>query len=295
MYPLPIHPSAFLEERPVLRLIRSLALVAFVLVPALPLVGSQGGGKDKEDPLIAGMKFVKVPKGTFWMSKNGKNAQAQVEIKEAFELAAYTVTQDQWQIVMGSNPSHFSRNGNGKKQVKDISDEDLKRFPVENISWDNVQKFIKKLNERVKGKGWLYRLPTEAEWEYACRNASTSKEDCSFEFYFDKATNDLSSKQANFNGNFPAGKAEKGPYLERTTKVGSYAPNKLGLYDMYGNVGQWCADVIDPSNSLRIVRGVGYNVDGEDCRASDRTVESQSSSGGDIGFRLARVPSGVKQ
>jgi formylglycine-generating enzyme required for sulfatase activity len=103
-----------------LHLVRSLALVALVLVPALPLVGSQGGGKDKEDPLIAGMKFVKVPKGTFWMSKDYKNAQVQVEIKEDFELAAYTVTQEQWEAVMGDNTSYFSRQGDGKGAFKDM-------------------------------------------------------------------------------------------------------------------------------------------------------------------------------
>src|SRR5262249_43888811 len=158
---------------------------------------------------------------------------------------AYTVAQEQWQAVMGTNPGYFSRSGGGKDKVKDIADADLKRFPVETVSWDDCQEFLKKLNEQHKGKGWLYRLPSEAEWEYACLNASTSKEDCSFDFYFDQHTNDLSSRQANFHGNFPAGKAEKGPYLGRSTKVGSYAPNKLGLYDMHGNVWQWCDDLWD--------------------------------------------------
>ena len=92
----------------------------------------------------------------------------------------------------------------------------------------------------------MYRLPSEAEWEYACRGGATSEEECSYHFYFAKPTNDLSSKQANFNGNYPFGKADKGPYLGRTTKVGSYAPNKLGLYDMHGNVWQWCEDLYDP-------------------------------------------------
>ena len=89
----------------------------------------------------------------------------------------------------------------------------------------------------------MYRLPSEAEWEYACRGGATSEEECSYHFYFAKPTNDLSSKEANFNGNFPFGKADKGPYLGRTTKVGSYAPNKVGLYDMHGNVWQWCEDL----------------------------------------------------
>ena len=147
---------------------------------------------------------------------------------------------------MGKNPSYFSRDGEGKDKVKDIKDEDLKHFPVETVSWDDAQEFIKKLNEKEKGQGYLYRLPSEAEWEYACRGGATSEEECSYHFYFAKPTNDLSSKEANFDGNFPFGKADKGPYLDRTTKVGSYAPNKVGLYDMHGNVWQWCEDLCDP-------------------------------------------------
>jgi formylglycine-generating enzyme required for sulfatase activity len=257
--------------------------------------GSQGGGKDKENPLLAGMQFVKVPKGNFWMSKDEKNAQVQVEIKEDFELAAYTVTQEQWEAVMGNNPSWFSRKGTGKDTVKDISDTDLKRFPVEQVSWNDVQEFLKKLNEQQKGKGWLYHLPTEAEWEYACRNAATTKEDCSFDFYFDKPTNDLSSKQANFDGEHPAGKAEKGVWLRRPTKVGSYAPNKLGLYDMHGNVWQWCSDLYGEPGSDRVVRGGNYLTSAQSCRAADQMGRKPSERYRAIGFRLARVPSGDKQ
>src|SRR5207237_5434901 len=129
--------------------------------------------------------------------------------------------------------------GNGRNSVLDISEEELKLFPVETVSWNDAQEFIKKLNEKERGHGYLYRLPTEAEWEYACRGGAISEEECSYHFYFAKPTNDLSSKEANFNGEFPFGKADKGPYLGRTTKVGSYAPNKVGLYDMHGNVWQW--------------------------------------------------------
>jgi formylglycine-generating enzyme required for sulfatase activity len=275
-------------------LTHSLTLVAFVLAPALPLVGSQGG-KDKEDPLIAAMKFVKVPKGTFWMGWDSTNKQSkQVQIKEDFELAAYTVTQEQWQEVMGNNPSWFSRQGGGKDTVKDIADADLRRFPVESVSWNDVQAFLKKLNDKQKGKGWLYRLPTEAEWEYACRNAATTKEECSFDFYFDKPTNDLSSKRANFNGTLPAGKVEKGPWLKRTTKVGSYAPNKLGLYDMHGNVWQWCENKHD-EGLLRVVRGGGCDNDGQGCAAAVCVKLAPGNRDHDLGFRLARVPSGGNQ
>jgi formylglycine-generating enzyme required for sulfatase activity len=267
------------------------------LLAALPLLGAapRPGDQDKDDPLITAMKFVKVPRGTFWMGGGSSEPPTkQVEIKEDFELAAYIVTQEQWQAVMGRNPSHFSRHGAGKDKVTDIGDADLKKFPVEQVSWDDVQEFLRKLNEVQKGKGWLYRLPSEAEWEYACRNAATTKEECSFDFYFDKPTNDLSSLQANFNGNFPAGAAAKGPSLGRPTKVGSYAPNKLGLYDMHGNVYQWCSDLWDAKSSKRVVRGASWNLNAWDCRAAERRwcgPALRDDFHGFLGVRLARTPS----
>jgi formylglycine-generating enzyme required for sulfatase activity len=145
---------------------------------------------------------------------------------------------------MGDNPSYFSPKGPGRNDALDVSDEELKLFPVETVSWNDVQEFLKKLNEKERGCGYLYRLPTEAEWEYVCRGGATSLEDCSFHFYFDKPTNDLFSEQANFDGEYPAGKAPKGKFIERPTRVGAYPPNRLGLCDMHGNVWQWCADEI---------------------------------------------------
>ncbi len=244
--------------------------------------------KPKDGPL--GMKFVPLPKGTFYMGWNGEKGSAKkTEIKEDFEIGVYTVTQGQWQAVMGKNPSWFSRDGEGKDKVKDIKDEDLKQFPVEQVSWEDCQEFVKKLNEQEKGKGWVYRLPREAEWEYACRGGATSEEECSYHFYFAKPTNDISSKEANFNGNFPFGKADKGPYLERTTKVGSYASNKLGLYDMHGNVWQWTSTA-EASN--RVIRGSGWIHYGVGCLAAIRNANTPSNRRSSIlGLRLARVPS----
>jgi RNA polymerase sigma factor (sigma-70 family) len=250
--------------------------------------------KPKGGPLA--MKFVPLPKGTFYMGWDSENSKAtKTEIKEDFEIAVCPVTQGQWQELMGNNPSYFSRAGKGKDEVKDIEDDDLKQFPVEQVSWDDAQEFIKKLNAQEKGKGRLYRLPTEAEWEYACRGGATSEEECSYNFYFAKPTNDLSSTEANFDGKEPAGKAAKGPYLERTTKVGLYPPNKLGIYDMHGNVLQWCADLYDPpasvpGASLRVYRGGSWISVSGFCRAAFRAGIRPDVRLHYLGFRLARVP-----
>jgi formylglycine-generating enzyme required for sulfatase activity len=295
------------------RLTWSLALVAFVLVPALTLTGCQSGGKSTEKLLsttgqsggkstelptstdlpIPAMKFVKVPKGTFWMSKDEKNAQVQVEIEEDFEIAVYTVTQKQWQAVMGNNPSYFSRQGTGKGAVRNVSDEDLAHFPVELVSWNDVQEFLKKLNAREQGRGWLYRLPKDAEWEYACRGGATSKEECSFDFYLDQPTNDLSWNEANIVGSLRGGKAAEGDQLNRPTKVGSYRPNKLGLYDMHGNVWQWCFDLFDAGPD-RVLRGGCWSRGAHKCRAGLRYRYAPTYRNSNLGFRLARVPSGGK-
>jgi formylglycine-generating enzyme required for sulfatase activity len=212
------------------------------------------------------------------------------EIKENFEMAVHTVTQGQWQAVMGSNPSAFSRKEIRGAMVADISDEELKLFPVEFVSCDDVQEFIKKLNEKERGRGYLYRLPTEAEWEYACRGGATSEEECSYNFYFAKPTNDLSSDQANFNGDFPFGKAPKGKYVGRPTRVGAYPPNKLGLCDMHGNVFQWCAGEFNPKGSVRVNRGGSWSSGGSNCRAAYRAGDAPGYRSLYIGARLARVP-----
>jgi formylglycine-generating enzyme required for sulfatase activity len=262
----------------------------------VPVEGKADPPKPKDGPL--GMKFVHLPKGTFYMGWDSKDKKStKTEIKEDFEIGVYTVTQEQWEKLMGNNPSDYSRAGSGKDFVKDIKDEDLKQFPVESVSWDDAQKFIEKLNEQEKGKGWKYRLPTEAEWEYACRGGATSEEECSYDFYLGKPTNDLSSKEANFNGNEPAGKGDKGPFLRRPTKVGSYAPNKLGLYDMHGNVSQWCEDHPKASGAgaaYRVFRGGAWDWDAAYCRAGYRYGGvPRDRNDFFLGLRLARVP--VKQ
>ncbi len=120
---------------------------------------------------------------------------------------------------------------------------------------ETCQEFIARLNERFHNAGWRYRLPTEAEWEYSCREGASSPAACSFHFYLDRQTNDLSSAQANFDGKSPDGAAPEGKYLQRPTKVGSYKANGLGLYDMHGNVWEWCQDRWEEGGSNRVLRG----------------------------------------
>ena len=242
---------------------------------------------ERDDSVL--MTFVRLPKGTFYMGWDGTAGSAKErEIKEDFEIAVQDVTQGQWEAIMGSNPSRFSRKGDGRNSVLDISDEELKLFPVEQVSWDDVQAFLKKLNEKERGRGYLYRLPSEAEWEYACRGGATSEEECSYHFYFEHPTNDLSSEQANFNGSYPNGKAPRGPYLERTTREGAYPSNKLGLCDMHGNVSQWTNPA---AGSPRVVRGGSWRLPATFCRAALRgSAPAPALPKYDIGFRLARVP-----
>jgi uncharacterized protein (TIGR02996 family) len=237
------------------------------------------------------IRFAWVPPGSFWMGgAEGKPGDKQVEIAEGFGLGVYPVTQEQWQAVMGSNPSWFSRSGGGKDAVKDIPDAELRQFPVVSVSWDDVQQFLARLNEKNRRGEWLYRLPTEAEWEYACRGGASSKADCAFSFYLERPSNALSSAQANFDGNYPHGGAPEGPYLGRATKAGSYKPNRLGLFDMHGNVWEWCGDWL--GDSSRVIRGGSWGSRGAICRAAVLSRPRASLRDYNLGFRLARAPSG---
>jgi formylglycine-generating enzyme required for sulfatase activity len=225
-----------------------------------------------------GMELVLVPKGKSWLGGGGgRPGDKEVEIVHDFYLGKYEVTQEEWQKLTGSNPSQF-------QAVPGVSKEDQRRFPVEQVSWDDAQVFIERLNKQLKEAGWVYRLPTQAEWEYACRGGPLGdKLDSAFDFYLEKPTSQLLPEQANFG---------HGKALKRPCKVGSYPPNRLGLYDMHGNVWELCNDekTVD-GTSVRVVRGGSWT--DALCPTGDRHVTAlPAHRSHDLGLRLARIPVG---
>ena len=239
-----------------------------------------------------GMEFVIVPKGKSWLG-GGKDklGDKEVNITADFYLGKYHVTQEEWEQVMEDNPSYYSRNGAGKDEVKDVSDEDLKRFPVDYVSWDACQIFVARLNRMEKDTGWVYRLPKEVEWEYACRGGPMSDRlGSAFDFYFAKPTNAVGTR-ANLN----TGTVENPVTLGRTCKVGLYEPNALGLHDMHGNLHVWCDDAaktFDDADGYA-QRGGAWNSPAEFCSAGRRITRVPSNQSQSQGLRLARVPSGA--
>lgn len=247
-----------------------------------------------------GMKFVLVPAGTFQMGspprEQGRSADEGpvhvVTITRPFYLGVYPVTQEQYQRLMGTNPSHFTKVGRARDLLKD---EDPKLLPVERVPWGSAVVFCRKLSELPEEQRDLctYRLPTEAEWEWACRAGKNAE---AFSF-----GNTLSSTQANFDGSQPYGRAAAGPYLKRPTAVGSYPPNDFGLFDLHGNVWEWCSDwyaedyyadspVDDPqgpaSGSERVLRGGCWSSSGANCRSAYRGKSEPGQHVYRFGFRV---------
>ena len=215
-----------------------------------------------------------------------------MELTKGFYMGVYAVTQEEYETVMGKNPSCFSAQGEGKEKVAGM---DTRRFPVEMVSWEDAKEFCRKLSAK---EGRTYRLPTEAEWEYSCRAGTTTP------FHFGET---ISTDQANYNGNFTYGNGKKGVYREKTTPVGSFPANAWGLHDMHGNVYQWCQDwrgdnpqkdVIDPqgpdAGTVRVMRGGSWLSIGEtthfgspgSCRSAQRQGENPRASYQFFGFRV---------
>lgn len=209
--------------------------------PRTKFVGIGGG---------VSLELVLIPSGLFMMGspadekdRDDDETQRQVVVSKMFYLGKYPVTQKEWQAVMGGNPSHFQG----------------ENLPVEKIGWDDARAFCGLLKLRT---GLGFRLPTEAQWEYACRAGATTP------FHFGAFLNGM---QANCNGNFPYGDTGSGPYLGKTTEVGSYSPNAWGLFDMHGNVWEWCEDTFgEISREQRVLRGGAWSNVARCCRSASR-------------------------
>jgi formylglycine-generating enzyme required for sulfatase activity len=225
-----------------------------------------------------GMEFVLVAKGKSWLGGGGgKAGEIAIEVKNDFYFGKYPVTQEDFRQILGGSPSHWARTGPFFRQVQDVPDEVLKRFPAEALQMEyHVQPFIAKLNAKEKDTGWVYRLPTVDEWEYACRggpmpDSSRSK----FDYYLKEATNTLLPEQANVK--------EKG--LNRPCPVDLHSPNSLGVYDMHGNVLQLCTG--GPKGALVLRGGCFRNPIGTNKASSNPTAAPVACS-----IRLVRVPVG---
>jgi|688.fasta_scaffold10987_8 formylglycine-generating enzyme required for sulfatase activity len=217
------------------------------------------------------LEMLLIPAGKFKMGSpaSEKNrfdveTQHEVTITKPFYMGKYEVTQEQWEAVMGNNPSETK----GAK------------LPVTDVSWEDCQEFIKKLNAKTDGG---YRLPTESEWEYACRAGTTTAYS-----FGDKIT----PKDANYYDS----------KIGKPVAVGSYKPNAFGLYDMHGNVNEWCEDwygdypkgaVTDPKGpakgEYRVLRGGSFDLVDSEARSSVRVFNPQALRSYHYGFRLART------
>ncbi|MEH2105451.1 SUMF1/EgtB/PvdO family nonheme iron enzyme [Nostoc sp.] len=227
------------------------------------------------------LTMVKIPGGTFMMgspegeAERNKDESPQHQVKvPGFFMGKYEITQAQYQAIMGNNPSNFK---GGKR-------------PVEQVSWDDAVEFCQKLSQKTKK---TYRLPSEAEWEYACRAGTKTP------FYFGET---ITTNLVNYNGEYPYGSAPKGEYRQQTIDVGKFPPNFFGLYDMHGNVWEWCKDVYNDNyqgapkdgsawltgknNDIKVVRGGGWFEVARNCRSAFRIRLARADRDSFIGFRV---------
>jgi formylglycine-generating enzyme required for sulfatase activity len=248
-----------------------------------------------------GMEFIYIVPGSFMMGSPSDEfgrfddeTQHWVILTEGFYMQTTEVTQGQWKAVMGNNPSYFKNCGND--------------CPVEWVSWNDVDQFIAKLNQRESGN--KYRLPTEAEWEYAARagsstafaNGGISELECGFDANLDAMGWYCGNSDVNYNGTYDISQLG-GPICGGTHPVAQKQPNAWGLYDMHGNVYECCQDwygdypsgpVTDPpgpsDGSGRVLRGGSWRSSARYCRSAGRGYGSPEDRRRRMGFRLLRNP-----
>jgi WD40 repeat protein/formylglycine-generating enzyme required for sulfatase activity/tRNA A-37 threonylcarbamoyl transferase component Bud32 len=291
-----------------------LLVLAAVVWLALPPPESSGTPEPQppDTPLAAGprrdeivtslgMTLVRIPPGTFRMGSPPRDPHHgddeglhEVEITRPFYLGIHEVTQGQYRQVMGTTPSAFAAGGPQRERVRDV---DTGRLPVDSVSWDDAVEFCVLLSawpeERRRRR--VYRLPTEAEWEWAARGGPEADSARPF-----PSGVTLSSREANFD---PGKDSDNGPSLGRPAPVGSYPVNALGLYDMAGNVWEWCADWYDPAYytrcprldprndgpggpGTRALRGGAWNSPGWQCRSANRSAQAPGRRLDCAGFRV---------
>lgn len=249
-----------------------------------------------QDP-VTGMKFVKIEGGCFQMGQNPteqrylKRDSANENFEkyfadelpqhkvcvEEFWMGSHEVTQGEWQKVMEFNPAVF---------------QDGENYPVEMVSWDDAQNFLTKFN--LLNNTSQFRLPSEAEWEYAARAGTTS-------IY--NTGDAIKSTEANFNGTFPFGLNLRDEYRKSTMPVGSFPANAFGLYDMHGNVWEWCNDWYNPdyykqeiiqnppgpeASQMKVLRGGSWFRYSAHIRSATRYKNKQSGQYADTGFRVVK-------
>jgi formylglycine-generating enzyme required for sulfatase activity len=268
-------------------------------------------GRERNDNGL-GLIFCECPPGTFQMGLVANRAArslgappVSVTLRHGFWMGKFEVTQAQWQRVMGVTLREQRARDPG--QPRSVGDGTTRNhvgegphYPIYYTSHAEAEEFCRRLTEAEQSAGrlgpeWEYRLPTEAQWEYACRAGTTTAS-----AFGDR----LSSTQANFDGSRPYNGAPAGPYLHETTPVGRFPANGWGLHDMHGNVWEWCRDGFtetpnggadpfeEPSSPRRTYRGGCWHNPGGLCLSTSRGWGEVGDRGSGLGFRVALVPTG---
>ena len=283
-----------------------------------------------------GLDMVLIPGGSFWMGTEEseierlvkeydrewfrkERPQHKVNISRFF-MGRYPITQAQWQVVAGWEQVERELESDDPSSFKEDY-EGISRWqrPVENVSWSDAKEFCARLSQKTKRE---YRLPTEAEWEYACRSV-TSHQSSPFEdksvtsgdmtveewnekyhqpFHFGET---ISTELANYNGNYTYGEGVKGKYREQTTPVGYFkVANNFGLSDMHGNVWEWCEDDwhddyngtptdgsawLSGESSTKVIRGGSWSINPYICRSAYRSHPTRAFRDLTVGFRVVCV------
>ena len=259
------------------RLIRALLLLAakpagLAEVQAPPQdVAAEPQGQGPTMTNALGMRFAWVPPGVGFLGGGGGHpGVTRFALSQGLWCGIYLVTQAEWQRVMGNNPSEFAGH---------------LRFPVERVTYYDVELFLYQLNNVHGGEGYSYRLPTANQWEYICRGGPVSQELSKFHFYFAKSKTDLTPNPIDQLSDTEANIGE----LMRPSEVGSYLPNSLGIYDLHGNVWEWTST---SKGGVQVLRGGGWFSPSGDCAAAAEYPGGYAPelSYKDLGLRLLAVP-----